>query len=34
MEKRKIPEEELEYLRNYDIFDPDSKIYKDICYPV
>ena len=25
------PDDELEKLRNYDIFDPDSKIYKDIC---
>ena len=28
------PKTEFEYLRNYDIFDPDSKIYKDICYPI
>ena len=28
------PKSEIEYLRNYDIFDPDSKIYKDICYPI
>ncbi len=28
------PETEFEYLRDYDIFDPDSEIYKDICYPL
>jgi len=28
------PKSEIKYLRNYDIFDPDSKIYKDICYPI
>ena len=28
------PKTEFKYLRNYDIFDPSSKIYKDICYPV
>ena len=28
------PETEYEYLRDYDIFDPDSEIYKDICYPL
>ena len=28
------PKTDIKHLRNYDIFDPDSKIYKDICYPI
>ena len=28
------PKTDLEHLRDYDIFDPDAKIYKDICYTV
>ena len=28
------PKTDLEHLRDYDIFDPNAKIYKDICYTV
>ena len=28
------PKTEIEHLRDYDIFDPNAKIYKDICYTV
>ena len=28
------PETKIQYLRNYDIFDPNAKIYTDICYPI
>ena len=28
------PENEVEDLKDYDIFDPESKIYNNICYPV
>ena len=28
------PKSDYKNLRNYDIFDPNSKIYKDICYPI
>ena len=28
------PKDGIEHLKDYDIFDPDSKIYKDICYPI
>ena len=28
------PKSDVNNLRDYDIFDPDSKIYKDICYPI
>ena len=28
------PNTDIDNLRDYDIFDPDSKIYKDICYPI
>ena len=28
------PENDIEDLKDYDIFDPKSKIYNDICYPI
>ena len=28
------PKTDIEHLRDYDIFDPNAKIYKDICYTV
>ena len=28
------PNSDLEDLKNYDIFDPESKFYNDICYPI
>ena len=28
------PESKIKHLRNYDIFDPNAKIYHDICYPL
>ena len=28
------PDNDIEDLKNYDIFDPESKIYNDICYPI
>ena len=28
------PQSKIKYLRNYDIFDPNAKIYNDICYPI
>ena len=28
------PENDIEDLKDYDIFDPESKIYNDICYPL
>ena len=28
------PKSDLKNLRNYDIFDPNAKIYKDICYTI
>ena len=28
------PNSDYKSLRNYDIFDPNAKIYKDICYPI
>ena len=28
------PKSDFKSLRNYDIFDPNAKIYKDICYPI